>query len=109
LTWECVVNDQPVGNPNALFGCIEMISRIELGGNSKFGLERKWLIILIMLFGWLEICCWNHRVVSISNSCLDVQTMELNVFFEFRQYKVVYIYINSHVTILKHMYIIFHT
>jgi hypothetical protein len=29
----------------ALFGCIEMISRIEVSENSKFMGERKWLTI----------------------------------------------------------------
>jgi hypothetical protein len=48
-----------------------MNSGIELGGTSKFKLERKLLTIRILLFGWLGICSWNHRVVSISNSCLD--------------------------------------
>jgi hypothetical protein len=66
--------------PYALFGCTEMISGIELSGNSKYGLERKCLTIRILLFGWRRICSWNHRVVSISNSCLDVQTMELYIF-----------------------------
>jgi hypothetical protein len=37
----------------ALFGCTEMISRIELSGNSKFRMEMKWLTIQILLFGWL--------------------------------------------------------
>jgi hypothetical protein len=69
-----------------------MISGIELSGNSKFGMERKWLTIQIRLFGWLKICCWKHRVVPISNSCLDVETMELDVFLKFEQYKVVYKY-----------------
>jgi hypothetical protein len=57
-----------------------MISGIELSGNSKFEVEMKWLTIRILLFGWLEIRCWNHRVVFISNSCLDVQIIELDVF-----------------------------
>jgi hypothetical protein len=30
-------------NAIALFGCTEIISGIELSGNSKFGVERKWL------------------------------------------------------------------
>jgi hypothetical protein len=65
----------------ALFGCAELISGIELSGNSKSKVERKWLTIRILLFGWLEICCWNQRVVPISNSCLDVETIELDVLF----------------------------
>jgi hypothetical protein len=74
-----------------LFGCAELISEIELSGNSKSWVERKWLIIQILLFGWLGIYSWNQTVISISNSCLDVEGMELDVFLYFRQYKVVYI------------------
>jgi hypothetical protein len=37
----------------ALFGCTEMISGIELSDNSKSRMERKWLTIQILLFGWL--------------------------------------------------------
>jgi hypothetical protein len=40
---------------NALFGCTEMISGIELSDNSKFNVERKWVTIQILLFGWLGI------------------------------------------------------
>jgi hypothetical protein len=92
----------------ALFGCAEMIFGIELSDNSKFRMERKWLAIRILLFGWLEICHWNHRVVSISNSCLDVQTMELNILLSLDNIKL-YTYINSHNYILKHIYILFCT
>jgi hypothetical protein len=70
-----------------------MISRIELSENSKFRVERKWLTIQILLFGWPILCWWNHRVVPISNSCLDVQAMELNVFYEFGQYTVIIVYV----------------
>jgi hypothetical protein len=63
-----------------LFGCAELISGNELTENSKSKVERKWVTIQILLFGWLEICSWNQRMVSISNSCLDVQTMKLGVF-----------------------------
>jgi hypothetical protein len=42
-------------HPNALFGCTEMISEIELSDNSKFNVERKWVTIQILLFGWLGI------------------------------------------------------
>jgi hypothetical protein len=34
-------SNTPDKNVNALFGCTEMISRIELSGNSKFKMERK--------------------------------------------------------------------
>jgi hypothetical protein len=65
-----------------LFGCTELKSGNELGGNSKSCLERKWLSIRILLFGWLKICCWNQRVLHNSNSCLDVRTMEFDVFLK---------------------------
>lgn len=60
-----------------------MILRIELSGNSKAKLERKWLLIRIPLFGWLEICCCNQRVLPKSNSCLDVKILELDVSLSF--------------------------
>ena len=63
----------------SLFGCTELGCGIELGGNSKSKVEMNWLPIPILLFGWLEICCWNQTVVPNSNSCLDVETMELDV------------------------------
>jgi hypothetical protein len=40
------------------------------------------------------MCCWNHRVVPISNSCLDVQIMELDIFFSLNNIKL-HTYINS--------------
>jgi hypothetical protein len=47
-------NEDGYQNTKALFGCTEMIFGIELGGNSKFGPERKWLTIQILLFGCFE-------------------------------------------------------
>jgi hypothetical protein len=58
--------------------------------------------------GWLEIRCWNHRVVFISNSCLDVQIIVLDVFFEFDNIMLC-THIHSRICILKPICIIFHT
>jgi hypothetical protein len=84
-----------------------MIFGIELSGNSNIRVERKWTTIRILLFGWLEICCWNYGVVPISNSCLDVETMGLNVFCSFHNIKLC-TYMNSHICILERMYIFSH-
>jgi hypothetical protein len=61
-----------------------------------------------MLFGWLEICCWNHREVLISNSYLDVEIMEFNVLLSYDNMKLC-TYMNSRIYILEHDKIIFCT
>jgi hypothetical protein len=54
-----------------------------------------------LLFEWPALCCWNHRVVPIFNLCLDVQTMELNVFLSLDNIQLLRMYINSRMSNIR--------
>lgn len=62
---------------NALFGCRYCSHGIEMGSNSKTKGKWKWAPIEMLMFGcsWKWQMEWNRR--DNSNSCLDVQKLEL--------------------------------